>query len=44
MDNQSLVYSRYNCTYHFVFIPKYRRKMMFGKLRKRRRRDIRKSM
>lgn len=34
MDNQSLAHSRYNCTYHIVFIPKYRRKVMFGKLRK----------
>ena len=34
MDNQSLSHSRYNCTYHIVFIPKYRRKVMFGQLRK----------
>lgn len=34
MDNQSLAHSRYNCTYHIVFIPKYRRKAMFGKLKK----------
>ena len=34
MDNQSLAHSRYNCTYHIVFIPKYRRKVMFGQLRK----------
>ena len=34
MDDQSLAHSRYNCTYHIVFIPKYRRKAMFGKLRK----------
>ena len=34
MDNQSLSHSRYNCTYHIVFIPKYRRKVMFGNLRK----------
>ena len=34
MDNQSLAHSRYNCTYHIVFIPKDRRKVMFGKLRK----------
>ena len=33
MDNQSLAHSRYNCTYHIVFIPKYRRKVMFGSLR-----------
>ena len=34
MDDQSLAHTRYNCTYHIVFIPKYRRKMMFGRLRK----------
>ena len=34
MDNLSLAHSRYNCTYHIVFIPKYRRKAMFGNLRK----------
>ena len=34
MDDNSLAYSRYNCTYHIVFIPKYRRKTMFGVLRK----------
>ena len=26
--------NRYNCTYHIVFIPKYRRKVMFGELRR----------
>ncbi|MCM1561919.1 MAG: hypothetical protein NC123_20675, partial [Butyrivibrio sp.] len=30
MDDISLAHSRYNCTYHIVFIPKYRRKAMFG--------------
>ena len=34
MDDNSLAHSRYNCTYHIVFIPKYRRKAMFGELRK----------
>lgn len=34
MDNNSLAHSRYNCTYHIVFIPKYRRKVMFGELRR----------
>ncbi len=32
--DESLAHSRYNCTYHIVFIPKYRRKVMFGELRK----------
>ena len=31
MDNQSLSHTKYNCTYHVVFIPKYRRKAMYGK-------------
>ena len=34
MEDNSLSHSRYNCTYHIVFIPKYRRKAMFGALRK----------
>ena len=34
MDNQSLAHGRYLCTYHIVFIPKYRRKAMFGKLKR----------
>ena len=34
MDNQSLSHSCYNYTYHIVFIPKYRREVMFGELRK----------
>ena len=33
VDNQSLSHTKYNCTYHIVFIPKYRRKVMYGKLR-----------
>ncbi len=34
MDDLSLAHSSYNCTYHIVFIPKYRRKRMFGELRR----------
>ena len=33
MDNQSLSHTKYNCTYHIVFIPKYRRKVLYGVLR-----------
>ena len=33
MDNQSLSHTKYNYTYHLVFIPKYRRKTMYGQLR-----------
>ena len=34
MDNSSLAHTRYNCTYHIVFIPKYRRKIMYGEIKK----------
>ncbi len=30
MDNQSIQHTRWNCTYHIVFIPKYRKKVMYG--------------
>ena len=33
MDNKSLSHTKWNCTYHIVFIPKYRRKVMYGKIR-----------
>ncbi len=31
---ESLSHTRWECKYHIVFIPKYRRKAMFGELRK----------
>jgi putative transposase len=31
---QSLSHSKWDCKYHVVFVPKYRRKAMFGKIRK----------
>ena len=34
MDDSSLIHTRYNCTYHIVFIPKYRRKIMYGEVKK----------
>jgi putative transposase len=34
MDNKSIAHTRWNCTYHIVFIPKYRRKIMYGETRK----------
>ena len=34
MDDLSLAHSRYNCTYHIVFIPRYCKKAMFGTLRR----------
>ncbi len=30
---QSLAHSKWNCKYHLVFIPKYRRKAIYGELR-----------
>ena len=32
-DNKSLAHSKWNCKYHIVFAPKYRRKEVYGKLR-----------
>lgn len=34
MDNNSLTHTRYNCKYHIVFAPKYRRRVIYGKLRR----------
>jgi len=34
MDESSLSHTRWSCTYHIIFIPKYRRKEIYGKLRK----------
>ena len=34
MDSESLAHSKWNCKYHVVFAPKYRRQVIFGKLRK----------
>ena len=33
MDNLSLAHAKWKCQYHIVFIPKYRRKVLYGKLR-----------
>ena len=32
MVSLGLTHNRYNCTFHIVFIAKYRRKVMFGNL------------
>ena len=32
-DDSSLSHTKWNCKYHIVFIPKYRRKVIYGKLR-----------
>ena len=34
MDNQSITHTRWYCTYHIVFIPKFRRKIMYGETKK----------
>ena len=33
MDTNSLAHSKWNCKYHIVFAPKYRRKVAYGKLK-----------
>ena len=33
-DYESLNHTKWECKYHIVFIPKYRRKVLYGKLRK----------
>ena len=34
-DWQSLSHVRWDCKYHVVFVPKYRKKELYGKVRKR---------
>ncbi len=34
MDEQSLSHTKWKCQYHIVFAPKYRRKVIYGQLRK----------
>ena len=33
MDNKSLSHTRQKCQYYIVFIPKYRKKVLYGKVR-----------
>ena len=33
-DISSLSHTKWNCQYHIVFCPKYRRKAIYGKLRR----------
>ena len=33
MDNNSLSHTTWNCKYHIVFAPKYRRKIIYGELK-----------
>ena len=32
MDMNSLSHTKWNCKYHIVFAPKYRRKIIYGQL------------
>ena len=34
MDEKSLSHTKWNCKYHIVLVPKYRRKVIYKKLRK----------
>ena len=33
MDNNSLSHTKWNCKYHIVFAPKYRRLIIYGKIK-----------
>ena len=33
-DTKSLCHTKWDCKYHIVWIPKYRRKVLFGRIRK----------
>ena len=33
IDNHSLSHSKWNCKYHIVFAPKYRRQVIYGQLK-----------
>jgi putative transposase len=33
MDNSSLAHTRWKCKYHIVFAPKYRRQVIYGKIK-----------
>ena len=33
LDTDSLAHTRWNCKYHIVFAPKYRRQIMYGKIK-----------
>ena len=33
IDNNSLAHTKWNCKYHIVFAPKYRRQVIYGKIK-----------
>lgn len=43
MDKNSLAHTKWNCKYHIVFTPKYRRQAIYGKI-KRYRSNIKKTL
>ncbi len=34
LDKESLAHTQWNCKYHIVFAPKYRRQVIYGKIKK----------
>ena len=34
LDTSSLAHTKWNCKYHIVFAPKYRRQIIYGKVKK----------
>ncbi|MBP2625458.1 MAG: transposase IS200-family protein [Firmicutes bacterium] len=34
MDNSSLAHTKWKCKYHIVFAPKYRRQIIYGKIKR----------
>ena len=41
-DSNSLAHTKWNCKYHIVFAPKYRRQVIYGKLKAEREQILRK--
>lgn len=35
MSDMGMVHTKWDCTYHIVFIPKYRRKVLYGEVRQK---------
>ena len=35
MSDMSMAHTKWDCTYHIVFIPKYRRKVLYGEVRQK---------
>ena len=33
MDKNTLAHTKWNCKYHIVFAPKYRRRVIYGKIK-----------